>query len=32
MISEQLQKKIDFAIRFLKKYDDPEKPIEIAYS
>ena len=32
MISEQLQKKIDFAIRFLKKYDDPDKPIEIAYS
>ena len=28
----ELQKKIDFAIRLLKAYDNPEQPIEIAYS
>ena len=28
----ELQKKIDFAIRLLKEYDNPDNPIEIAYS
>jgi phosphoadenosine phosphosulfate reductase len=28
----ELQKKIDFAIRLLKAYDNPEQPVEIAYS
>ena len=32
MVNQQLQKKIDFAIRLLKNYDNPEQPIEIAYS
>lgn len=32
MISEQLQKKIEFAIHLLQTYNNPEKPIEIAYS
>lgn len=32
MVSAQLQKKIDFAIRLLKNYDNPDNPIEIAYS
>ena len=31
-MTPQLQKKIDFAIRLLKAYDNPEQPIEIAYS
>ena len=31
-IRPELQKKIDFAIRLLKAYDNPEHPIEIAYS
>lgn len=29
---QELQKKIDFAIRLLKAYDDPQDPVEIAYS
>ena len=28
----ELQKKIDFAIRFLKVFDDPDQPVEVAYS
>ena len=31
-IRPELQKKIDHAIRLLKAYDNPEQPIEIAYS
>lgn len=31
-MTEQLQKKIDFAIKLLKAYDDPQNPVEIAYS
>lgn len=32
MISKELQKKIDQAIRLLKAYDKPDEPVEIAYS
>ena len=31
-MTPQLQKKIDFAIKLLQAYDNPEQPIEIAYS
>ena len=31
-MTPELQKKIDFAIRLLKAYDDPQNPVEIAYS
>ena len=32
MVNQQLQKKIDHAIKLLLAFDNPEKPIEIAYS
>ena len=32
MITPELQKKIDFAIRLLKSYDDEKNPVEIAFS
>ena len=31
-MTEQLQKKIDQAIRLMKAYDNPDEPVEIAYS